>query len=241
MDIEAEYIRHRTGYSIENFRRGNPLSFFGQQKSQDPKPILGRMAELRQQLSSKEPAALAAQSGTSLEQNAHKETRLVFHLLGEELLLCLPGNEILSRCGHPPTELLQLLALYYFAWAEGTPLSGRWISFAELPDGRFYNPAFQGYSGAEITRAFGTDLPALERAANHLKGRVQPMGDRAYAFEALPRLPMLLIYWTGDEDFPPACQLLFDASAPHYMPTDGCAILGSLLTRRLLKAARDSS
>jgi hypothetical protein len=217
------------------------LSFFEQQKSKDPKPILGRIAELRQQLSSKEPTALAAQSGSRLEQNASQETRVVFHLFGEELILCPPGNEIISRSGNPPTELKQLLALYYFAWADGTPTSGRWISFAELPDGRFYNPAFQSYTGAEITRAFGADLPALERAANRLEGTAQPLGDRAYAFDALPRLPILLIYWTGDEDFPPACQLLFDASAPHYLPTDGCAILGNLLTRRLLKAARDSS
>jgi hypothetical protein len=50
---------------------------------------------------------------------------------------------------------------------------------------------------------------------------------------------MLLVCWTGDEDFPAACQLLFDASAPHYLPTDGCAITGSLLTRQLLKAARE--
>jgi hypothetical protein len=239
--IEAEYKRHSTSLSKEYSRRGEQLSFFGQQKSQDPKPILRRMAEMRQQLSSKDPTVLAAQSGTRLEQNACQETGLVFHLLGEELLLCLPENEILSRSGHPPIDLHQLLALYYFAWADGTPNSGRWISFAELPDGRFYNPAFQGYTGGEITRAFGTNLPVLERAANRLKGTAQPLGDRAYAFEALPRLPILLIYWTGDEDFPPACQLLFDASAPHYMPTDGCAILGSLLTRRLLKAARDPS
>jgi Domain of unknown function (DUF3786) len=216
------------------------LSFLGQLNSQDPKSTLRRIAELRQQLSSREPADLAAQSGTSLEHCVSQETGLVFYLLGEELQLCLPGYEILSRSGQPPNELQQLMALYYFNKADGTPISGRWISFAELPDGRFYNPAFQSYTGAAIVRAFGGALPALERAASQLKGAAQPLGDRAYAFKALPRLPILLIYWTGDEDFPPACQLLFDACAPHYMPTDGCAILGNLLTHRLLKAGRDS-
>jgi hypothetical protein len=216
------------------------LSFFGQLNSQDPKSTLRRMAELRQQLSTKEPTAMAAQSGTSLEHSVSQETGLVFYLIGDEFKLCLPGYEILSRSGHPPNELQQLLALYYFNRADGTPISGRWISFAELPDGRFYNPAFQSYTGAAIVRAFGSDLRTLERAASQLKGAAQPLGDRAYAFNALPRMPILLIYWTGDEDFPPACQLLFDACAPHYLPTDGCAILGNLLTHRLLKAGRDS-
>ena len=215
------------------------MSFFGQQNSRDSKSTLRRMSELRQQLSSKDPATLAAQTGARLECGASQKTSLVFHLLREELQLCLPENEIRSRSGHPPTELQQLLALYYFVRADGTPVSGQWISFAELPDGRFYNPAFQGYTGAELGRAFGNDLPALERAASRLNGVAQSLGDRAYAFDVLPHLPMLLAYWRGDEDFPAACQLLFDASAPHYLPTDGCAITGSLLTRQLLKARRD--
>jgi hypothetical protein len=215
------------------------VSFFVSHNKQDPKSILKRMDELRTQLSSKDPATLAAHTGARLEFHAGQETRLVFHLLGEELSLRLPDYEIVSPSGPPPTELYQLLALYYFVQADGAPLSGRWISFAELPDGRFYNPAFQGYTGAELGRAFGNDLPALERAANHLNGIAQSTGDRSYTFEVLPRLPILLVYWSGDEDFPAACQLLFDDSASHYLPTDGCAITGNLLTRQLLKAGRD--
>jgi hypothetical protein len=215
------------------------VSFYSQQNSQDPKSILRRMDELRKQLSAKGPVTLAAHSGAQLEIHAGQETSLVFFLLGEGLRLRLPDYEICRPAGPPPAELHQLLALYYFAWADGTPVNGHWISFAELPDGRFYNLAFQSYTGVELGRVFGSDLPALERAANRLNGVVQPVGDRAYAFNVLPRLPLLLVYWRGDEDFPPACQLLFDASAPHYLPTDGCAITGSLLTRQLIKAARD--
>jgi hypothetical protein len=215
------------------------VSFFGQPNSQDPKSILRRMAELRQQLSAKDLATLAAHTGAHLKYDADREASLVLHLLGEELQLRLTDYEIRRPSSQPLPELHQLLALYYLARADGTPISGRWISFAELPDGRFYNPAFQSYTGAELRQAFGNDLPILERAARRLNGIAQPLGDLAYIFEALPRLPILLVCWTGDEDFPPACQLLFDASAPHYLPTDGCAITGSLLTRQLLKAARD--
>jgi len=191
-------------------------------------------------LSSKDPTILAANTGARLELHAGQEASLVFHLLGEELHMRPADFEIIRPSGPPPAELHQLLALYYFVQADGAPLSGRWISFAELPDGRFYNPAFQGYTGAELGRAFGNDLPALERAASHLNGIAQPIGDRSYAFDVLPRLPILLVFWSGDEDFPAACQLLFDDSASHYLPTDGCAITGNLLTRQLLKAGQDS-
>jgi hypothetical protein len=215
------------------------VSFFGKQNPSDSKSILRRMAELRGQLSSKDPETLAAHSGARLEIRANQETSLIFNLLGEELRLRLPDFEIQRPSSQPLAETHQLLVLYYFSRADGAPLSGRWISFADLPDGRFYHPAFQGYTGAELGRVFGNDLPALDRTAGRLNGVARPLGDRAYAFNVLPRLPLLLVCWSGDEDFPPAYQLLFDASAPHYLPTDGCAITGSLLTRQLLKAARE--
>jgi hypothetical protein len=48
----------------------------------------------------------------------------------------------------------------------------------------------------------------------------------------------MVAYWLGDEDFPSTCQILFDAAAGHYLPSDAYAILGSTLTRRLIKVAK---
>ncbi len=128
------------------------------------------------------------------------------------------------------------LLLYYFKTADGVPLSGRWVSFADLPDGRFYNQAFQGYSGAELARAFQADLPAFERAALSLGGEPAGLGDASFSFQALPRAPLCAVYWRGDEEFPNSAQLLFDASASHYLTTNSYAVLGSTLTRRLIAA-----
>ena len=138
----------------------------------------------------------------------------------------------------PLSAFDQALLLYYLTTADGAPLTGEWIAFSDLPDGRFYNQAFQGYTGKELARLFQNDRVAFERAAQSLGGVHQPLGDAAYAFQALPRVPLLAVYWQGDEDFPSSCQVLFDAAARHYLPTDAYAILGSTLTRRLIKARR---
>jgi hypothetical protein len=130
----------------------------------------------------------------------------------------------------------QALLLYYLTTADGAALRREWIAFSELPDGRFYNQAFQGYTGKELARAFQDNRTAFEQAARSLGGEPQALGDAAFAFQALPRVPLLVVYWQGDEDFPSTCQVLFDASASHYLPTDAYAILGSTLTRRLIKA-----
>ncbi len=134
-----------------------------------------------------------------------------------------------------PDELLVLLLLNLNT-ANGTPIDGRWVSFADLPDGRFYNRAFQSYTGDKLAGHFCTDLTAFERAAINLDGVKLGYKDAAYAFHVLPRVMLAVIYHLGDEDFPPTCQVVFDASASHYLPSDACAMLGSMLTRKILSA-----
>jgi Domain of unknown function (DUF3786) len=130
---------------------------------------------------------------------------------------------------------VQAVLAYYLYTSDGAPLSRQWVSFADLPDGRMYNPAFQGYSGDELVKAFGLDVEGFKLACEKCGGAATPVGDAAFIFYALPRLPLLVNYWCGDEDFPSSCKILFDSSVSHYLPTDVCAILGSMLTHRILK------
>jgi len=128
----------------------------------------------------------------------------------------------------------QAILAYYFYTSDGASLRGQWISFAELADGRIYNQAFQGYSGDELVKAFGLDVDSFKVACEKAGGKATLIGDAAYIFYALPRLPLLVNYWCGDEDFPSSCKILFDSSVTHYLPTDVCAILGSMLTRKVI-------
>jgi hypothetical protein len=192
-----------------------------------------RVGELRQSLQSRNPARLAALTGSVYQDEA-----FFFKLWDRPLRLTFP-----ALTAHPADRQEELpvfnlaLLLYYFNSASGAPETGEWISFADLPDGRFYNQAFQGYTGQELSRCFANDLAGFERAAIQLGGLRQPLGDASFSFRALPRVSLLAIYWQGDEDFPASCQILFDSSASHYLPTDGYAILGSALTRKLIQAS----
>lgn len=198
--------------------------------------LIGRIAELRASLQQVDYFALAMKTGARCSPLEDGRGEFRFPLWDRDVLLSCP--EFFARDTQNGAELpdfLQALLLYYFTTSDGAPLAGKWISFSELPNGRFYNQAFQGYTGKELARAFGDDLPAFERAALALKGKAEPLADAAFSFQALPRLPLLAVYWRGDEDFPSTCQILFDESASHHLPTDACAILGSTLTRKLLR------
>ena len=136
----------------------------------------------------------------------------------------------------PLPVAIQAVLLYYLRTADGTPHAGHWIAFADLPDGRFYNQAFQGYTGDRLAKTFGDDLESFSGAAQRIGGSQIAYSDAGFVFHVLPRLAVAVVAYRGDEDFSPRYQLLFDSSAGHYLPTDVCAVLGSMLTQRLILA-----
>lgn len=209
-----------------------------QEKSTQPsKPALAtRVDELREALQRVPVNLLVESTGTRYQAIGPGRGEFRLSLFNSPTIVTYPGfvgvgveDDIL------PLPFQAVLA-YYFHTADGTPLSGRWISFAELPDGRTYNRAFQGYSGDELVKAFGLDVDSFKSACEKSGGVVTPSGDAAYIFYALPNLPMLVNYWCGDEDFQSSCKILFDNATSHYLPTDVCAILGSMLTRKIIKS-----
>jgi hypothetical protein len=140
--------------------------------------------------------------------------------------------------GEKPTEFTQALILTYLISADGTPPSGRWIGYRDLPDGMFYAQAFRGYAELRLGRELGEGgLSRFRAAAAALGGTEIEIGDAGYAFPVLPRVHLGAVYWLGDEDFPSRTSVLFEDTAPHYMSTDGLAVLGSHLVNALLDAA----
>lgn len=212
---------------------------------EESSPLAERVQSLKVQLKDANPVELAGRTGCAFHSLATGSGEFRFYLWGRPVSLTYPDFRLLeeeTREVSPRTELptfLQALVLYYFSTCDGAPVSGRWISFTELPDGRFYTRAFQGYTGQEIVRAFQDDLESFDKAAERLEGKPFDLGSAAYAFQVLPHVPISVVYWQGDEDFPSTCQILFDAAVSHHLPTDACAIMGSTLSRWLIREGSD--
>ena len=201
-----------------------------------PNALAIKVDDLRQDLSGVDPYILAMRIGANFFAPPEGKSYLEIPLWGKPVLIGYP--DLVAYDAITAQELsisTQALLLYHLVTSDGAPLQDRWVSFAELPGGRFYNQTFQGYSGNELVRAFGNDLEAFRRACIQINGITEPTGDAAYRFEVLPRLPVLLVYWQGDEDFPPSIKVLFDASACHHVPVDVCAIVGGSLAGKLIK------
>jgi len=162
---------------------------------------------------------------------------LTLDLLGTSYRIDLPTLVARFSDGSTCPEELQILFLDYLARGDGSDVAGDWIGFQELPDGLFYRQAFQGYSGDRFVRDLDGDIDAFRAAAARLDGTPLAMGDAAFAFSALPRVALAVVWWTGDEEFPDTATVLFDRTASRYLPTDGLAIVGRMLCRKLAKLA----
>ena len=201
------------------------------------KPALAsRVDELREAIRQIPVNWLAERTGSSYQAIGPGRGEFRLSLFNSPVVVIFPG--LIGFDAQKDDELplpVQAVLAYYFHTGDGAPLTGHWISFADLPDGRTYNQAFQGYSGDELVKIFGMNVERFRVACEQSGGVAISIGDAAYSFYALPRLPLLVNYWCGDEDFPSSCKVLFDSSIDHYLPTDVCAILASMLTRRIAR------
>jgi len=207
------------------------------QNSKKAVPALeGRIREIRETLRNLPPQRLAEFTGADYSETEPGQGRFQLSMWDSEIIISYPGFAAQSFHGDQLPSLVQALLVYHFETANGVPLSGSWVSFADLPGGRTYAQAFQGYSGEQIVKACGMNLDAFKHAGSKAGGHKVEMADAAYIFNGLPRVPLLMTYWLGEEEFPSTCKILFDSTACNYLPIDACAILGSMLTQRVLRA-----
>jgi hypothetical protein len=196
--------------------------------------MVRRLDELREELRTRDPFNVAGYSDGSVEGDT-----ILLTYWGQSVALSWPALEAFSPPEGPPCSIFDTaMLLYYLHTADGSPLADRWIGFRELPDGGFYHQAFQGYSGNQIAKVFGDAPEAFALAAKAIGGQSLPaLAPHAYFFHPLPRIRLAATLWPGDDEFPTKASVLFDAACGHYMPTDGLAILGSGLSKRLIKAS----
>ncbi|MFC1993846.1 DUF3786 domain-containing protein [Chloroflexota bacterium] len=129
-----------------------------------------------------------------------------------------------------PPQWLQLILLHYLLQAQGNTLAEEWATYRQLPGASFFEARFRKMSIDSLLRAFGHDLESFKRAALALKGTpMSRTGDAAFRFMALPRIPMACILYLGEDEMPPSINVLFDAAAPTYLPTEDLSYLGLYL------------
>lgn len=192
----------------------------------------------RQAFRGKNPRRIAELSGALFQSNAQGS---FFHLpfLNRDLIVSWPDGAITMPEGTKELSLMeQGLILHYLIQAKGTPLTGRWITFREIPSGEFYYSAFLKRAKEPLVAAFGADPPRLIEVGARLGGQERKEGDVSLFFQVLPRIPVCLILWAGDEEFPPDGNILFDANISDYLSAEDVAVLSGVVIYPLVGMTR---
>lgn len=172
-------------------------------------------------------AGIAETLGITVEQG---EAMIPF--LGKTYRVSSSG--VFDDSGLEPIHALRILFCRYLLLAPpAPPRQGEdWVSYKDFRDAAPFVSGFVNNSERAIARNFCGRLEQLREAAGRL-GAVPPALELSYQFtgqiQALPQIPLLLLFNDEDEDFPAQCTLLFQRRAEKFLDMECLAIIGWLL------------
>lgn len=131
-------------------------------------------------------------------------------------------REIMPReASSPPVNpAMGLAIMHYLLRAREAPLRGEWISEKDLPGGEQFFRGPHAIPGDKIAKAFGDDIGGFRSRREELGGEAMDMGDAAFRFRYLPRVPVAAVLWGADEEFGADARLLFDRTLGEHLPLD---------------------
>lgn len=132
------------------------------------------------------------------------------------------------------TPRLNIYTLFGYA-APGAHLTGEWVPFRELRDGAPFAPAFQNGVLTPLAATFSGQEPRLAAAAEALRGR--RTAPAAFLLPAFRCIPIKMLFWDGDEDFPAQANLLFDRSATDFIHVESIVTIAAEALHQLSEAA----
>jgi len=189
-------------------------------------------ADLRE----KHPKRMADLSGAGfiVDSKGHESIHLDF--LGRKLVIDWPdiGVSVDSKGDELPIQE-EILVLHYLRGAKGVMPTGEWIAYQEVPDGKFYLDAFIRRARNPMVQVFGNQPELLLKLARERYGAIPvDQGDIGVQVRAFPLVPVALILWRGDDEFPPEGTILFDQNIPEILSAEDIAWLAGMIVYPLI-------
>ena len=133
----------------------------------------------------------------------------------------------------------KIIILHYLSGVKREQTGEEWISYKDIPSARFYLDAFNRRVKQPLMGAFGEQPERLVSCAKDLYGATaSSFGDISVVIQALPKVPVTLALWKGDDEFPPDGAILFDRSIQDILSAEDISELSSMIVYPLAAKAR---
>lgn len=196
----------------------------------------------KEELRQKDPERIATLSGGTLSEEGSANPSLTIPFLNRRIAIRWPElYSFFKDSGEEVPVQQQVLIFHYLNGANGLHPTGQWISYQEIPDGRFYLDAFLRRAKNPMVQIFGSIPEKLMELAVRQYGAVPfDQGDLSVTLQALPLVPVALILWRGDDEFPPEGTILFDRTIPSMLSAEDVAWLAGMIIYPLMGMAKSA-
>ncbi len=175
--------------------------------------------ELWKRLAALEPAEVARRAGVRLDVDGV----YLVDVLDEVYRVDPRARNIIRTEPSDPTRPdfnLNIALIAYLIGAEAVDPAGEWVGPRDLPGGREFFIRHHEVPVRRIVERFGSDQEAFEKACKQLGGKPERYADAAFSFQLLPRLPIAVLLWVEDEEFPARATMMVDRTAGRHFQLD---------------------
>ncbi|MFP4393327.1 MAG: DUF3786 domain-containing protein [Desulfohalobiaceae bacterium] len=185
--------------------------------------VLGGLDKAWSRLPNLDPEDVCRRSGAAYDPNQQVYT---LTSLGQQIRIHPAQHNINSDSGlgrylvQDLAELYWLSAVWYLLQAKDAQCTQRLLKPQDLPGGDIFAKGSHVLPLDELASRYGTQPEALLKAGELLASQPQDLGDAALQLWPFPRLPLVIVLWAEDEEFPARATLLLDSSAELHLPVD---------------------
>jgi len=163
--------------------------------------------------------------------------KLTLKVLGKDFSVDTKGNLSSDIHIHP---WVAIPFLNYVLYGKGLPVSGNWVSFRELKDGKERYPLFQKRCEEPMKRVADIYTNLFDDMVHILSGKQvekQFESDISVVLHSLPKVPIMVCYWSPEDDFESSLNVFFDETADENLDIGSVFTLGTGLTQMFEKIA----
>lgn len=166
------------------------------------------------------------------------DDKLTLKVLGKNFSVNTKGN--LSTDIHI-NPWVAVPFLTYVLYGKGIPVSGNWVSFRELKDGKEWYPLFQKRCEEPLKRVADTYTDLFDDMVHILSGKQvekQFESDISVVLHPLPKVPVMVCYWLPEDGLESSLNVFFDETADQNLDIGSVFTLGVGLSQMFAKIAQ---
>lgn len=138
-----------------------------------------------------------------------------------------PEEKIIKSASHQGETIIKRYGyffihscLWYLVNAKDIPLKGKLIKPFNIKGGEMFFRGTHVLPLDNLAKKYGNDKEAFIKRGSELGAEVLNYGDASIKPLPMPRIPVILILWLEDEEFPPRADILLDSTCELQLPLD---------------------